>query len=338
MRAYFIRRFLLIPPTLLGITLIVFAITRFVPGGPLERALMEAQMGEQIRPGEAVGAGGGLSQAQRDHLAEFYGFDQPWYVAYAQWMGNVIRGDLGRSTRYQVPVWEIMVEKFPISIYFGVVTLIATYVICIPLGVAKAIHHRTPFDNTTSILVFIGYAIPGYVLGALLLVFLAFRLQWFPTGGFVSEDFVDLSFGAKILDLAHHTALPLLCYLVGSFAVLTFLMKNSLMDHLAADYMRTAAAKGLRFKQAVFGHAFRNSLIPIATNFGNNISIFLTGSFLIERIFNIDGFGLLGYESVVERDYPVVMGILLISAILLLIGNILSDMIVALVDPRIRFR
>lgn len=338
MRDYFIRRFLLIPPTLIGITLIVFAVTRFVPGGPLERALMEAEAAEQMAADGPRGAGAGLSDAQRQHLAEFYGFDKPWYTAYLHWLGNLARGDLGRSTRYQIPVWEIIVEKLPISLYFGIVTMIATYTICIPLGVTKAIYHRSPFDNVTSIIVFTGYAIPGYVLGVLLLFYLAFDFGWFPSGGFVSPDFQDLSFGEKVLDLIHHTALPLICYLVGSFAVLTLLMKNSLLDHLAADYMRTAAAKGLRFRRAVFRHAFRNSLIPIATNFGNNISIFLTGSFLIEKIFNIDGFGLLGYESVVERDYPVVMGILLLSALLLLIGNILSDMIVALVDPRIRFR
>nr|WP_246459145.1 ABC transporter permease subunit [Puniceicoccus vermicola] len=225
----------------------------------------------------------------------------------------------------------------PVSAYYGVITFILTYSICVPLGILKAIKHRTHLDGFTSIVVFTGYAIPGYVLAALLLVFFAFQLEWFPTGGFVSPDFAHLSFPEQVKDLVSHSVLPLVCYMIGSFAFLTLLMKNSLLDNLAADYMRTATAKGLSFRRSVFRHALRNSLIPIATNFGNALSIFVAGSFLIEKIFSIDGMGLLGYNSLMERDYPVVMGILLISSILLLIGNILSDMLVASVDPRVRF-
>ena len=162
-------------------------------------------------------------------------------------------------------------------------------------------------------------------------------MELFPLGGFVGPNYESLSPWGKFLDISHHAVLPLLSYMAGSFAVTTFMMKNSLMDNLAADYVRTAIAKGLTFKQAVTRHAMRNSLIPIATSFGNNISLILTGSFLIERIFNIDGFGLLGFESLVERDYPVVMGILVISSLLFLVGNILSDICVAIVDPRVKF-
>jgi microcin C transport system permease protein len=175
------------------------------------------------------------------------------------------------------------------------------------------------------------------VVGIALLVYFASRLGWFPLGGFVSENFESLGAWAKFKDVTMHAILPLISYMAGSFAVTTFMMKNSLMDNLSADYVRTAIAKGLSFQQAVYRHAVRNSLIPIATSFGGNIALILTGSFLIERIYNIDGFGLLGFESLVERDYPVVMGILVISSLLFLVGNILSDICVAIVDPRVKF-
>ena len=168
------------------------------------------------------------------------------------------------------------------------------------------------------------------MVGIALLTLFASRLGWFPLGGFVSDNFNQLSAWDRILDVLHHGTLPLLSYMAGSFAVTTFVMKNSLMDNLSADYVRTAIAKGLSFRRAVFGHAVRNSLIPIATSFGSNLSVILAGSFLIERIYNIDGFGLLGYESLVVRDYPVVLGILVISSLLFLVGNIVSDICVAL--------
>ena len=178
----------------------------------------------------------------------------------------------------------------------------------------------------------------GFVVGIVLIVLFSSNLDWFPLGGFTSDEFEDYTFWGKALDIAYHSILPLIAYMAGSFAVMTFLMKNSLMDNLSADYVRTAIAKGVEFKSAVFKHAMQNSLIPIATSFGNNISVILAGSFLIEKVFNIDGFGLLGYDSVLERDYPVVMGILVLSSLLQLIGNILSDICVALVDPRVQFR
>src|SRR5690606_3661027 len=215
--------------------------------------------------------------------------------------------------------------------------LILTYGICIPLGIAKAVRHGTRFDNASSVVVFLGYAVPSYVISIALILTFAAHLDWFPLGGFVGDDFENLSTWKKIGDVIYHAALPLTAYLAGSFAVTTLMMKNALMDNLSADYMRTAMAKGHDFNGAVRHHALRNSLIPIATSFGSNISLLLSGSFLIETIFNIDGIGLLGFESVLERDYPVVMGILVISALLFLIGNILSDLCVALVDPRIRF-
>ncbi|MFM1852647.1 MAG: hypothetical protein RIS54_2331 [Verrucomicrobiota bacterium] len=339
MRDYFIRRFLLIPPTLLGITLIVFLITRVVPGGPLERAIMESQAAEMSSSRATSGGQGvALSEEQLNQLKAYYGFDKPAIVSYGLWLGKVIRGDLGNSYRYNEPVWDIIKSRFPVSLFYGLITLFITYAISIPLGIVKAIKHRTLVDNATSVFIFMGYAVPGYVLGALLLLFFAARLEWFPMGGFVSYDFADLSFWGQVADLARHATLPLICYLVGSFAVTTLLMKNHLMDNLAADYIRTAIAKGVSFRRAVLKHALRNSLIPIATTFGQNITLLVSGSFLIETIFDINGFGLLGLTSIFDRDYPIVMGIIFLASLLLLLGNILSDALVAFIDPRIRFK
>ncbi|MFO7560539.1 MAG: ABC transporter permease subunit [Desulfobacterales bacterium] len=340
MTAYLIRRMLLIIPTFLGITVMVFTITRFVPGGPIERMIAEARM--QRMGGNTSSPSSGdqtqlLSEEQIEELKKYYGFDKPVLVSYFLWLGKVLTGDLGISTRYYDPVWDMIKERIPISLYFGIITLILVYGVCIPLGVAKAIRHKTAFDNVSSIIVFVGYAIPGWVVGVILLVIFASHLGIFPLGGFVSENFEDFTLGAKVWDVILHTILPLIAYIAGSFTVMTFLMKNTLMDNLSSDYVRTAVAKGLSFRNAVFRHALQNSLIPMATNFGNNISLVLMGSFLIEKVFNINGMGLLGYESVVERDYPVVMGILVISSLLFMIGNILSDICVAIVDPRVKF-
>ena len=338
MRDYFIRRALLIIPTLIGITMLVFMVTRFVPGGPLERAIMEAQQATlSSQTTRSAGQGMALSEEQLQQLKEYYGFDKPWYESYVIWVSKVVQGDLGTSYRYNEPVWDVISQRFPISLFYGLVSLVITYLVCIPLGVVKAIGHRSTMDNVTSVLVFAGYAVPGYVLGALLLLFFAVEVDWFPMGGFTSYNFDELTPMGKVLDVLHHATLPLICYLVGSFAVTTMLMKNNLMDNLAADYVRTAVAKGVPFNKAVSGHALRNSLIPIATTFGQNITLLVGGSFLIETIFDIDGFGLLGLTSIFDRDYPVVMGIVFLASLLLLIGNILSDMLVAMVDPRIRF-
>lgn len=336
MLGYFLRRLLLVIPTFIGITLLVFAITRVVPGGPVERMMTQSmQMGGKGSVNTRTGSA--LSDEQIAQLNAYYGFDQPVLKSYAQWLWKVLHLDLGNSTRYHDPVWSLIKERFPISIFYGVITLILTYGICIPLGIAKAVRHNSRFDNISSIVVFSGYAIPSYVIAIALITFFASWLDWFPLGGFVSDDFDSYTASGKIFDVFHHAILPLTAYLAGGFAVTTLMMKNALMDNLSADYMRTALAKGHSFDTAVRRHALRNSLIPIATSFGNNVSLLLSGSFLIETIFNIDGIGLLGFESVLERDYPVVMGILVVSSLLFLIGNILSDICVAIVDPRIRF-
>jgi len=331
-------------PTFIGITIMVFTITRFVPGGPIERiiadtrAMQTGQGGSSASSTTGQSSGQPLSEEQIQKLKEYYGFDKPILTSYFLWLSKVIKGDLGKSTRYYDPVWDMIKERIPISLYFGILSLIMIYGVCIPLGLAKAVRHKTGFDNITSIIIFTGYAIPGWVAGVLMLVLFASNYDLFPLGGLVSELFDEMSLMEKVLDISWHTILPLFSYVIGSFTVMTLLMKNTLMDNLSSDYVRTAIAKGLPFKKAILHHAMQNSMIPLATSFGNNISILLMGSFLIEKVFNINGMGLLGYESILDRDYPVVMGILVISSLLFMIGNILSDICVAMVDPRVRFK
>jgi microcin C transport system permease protein len=342
---YFLRRALLIIPTFLGITMAVFLVTHFVPGGPVERQLLRMRTGTTIQGGgPGVGGGGRFGTALPDDAVEeirrYYGFDKPVYIRYAQWLWKVVHLDLGNSYIYQDPVWDVIKSRFPVSIFLGLSGFILSYLVCIPLGVIKAIRHRGTFDLISSFIVFLGYSVPGWALGTALLVLFGGGSFWsvFPLGGFRPSDWDSLSFGDKIVQQAYYMFLPVLCYMVGSFATLTILTKNSLLENLGQDYVRTAFAKGLSERRVIFGHALRNSLIPLVTGLGQVISLILAGSFLIERVFNIDGMGYLGYTSILQRDYPVALGILVISSLLLLVGNIISDMIYALVDPRIRFK
>lgn len=344
---YFIRRFLLIIPTFIGITLLVFTIMQFVPGGPLEQELLKLRAGAMMGGGEAGGSGGSgkyegveIPSEALEEMKKFYGLDKPVPIRYLSWLLNVVQFDLGSSYVYAEPVWDVIKARFPVSMYFGLISFILSYTICIPLGVAKAVKHGSPFDIGSSVLVFIGYSTPGWAAGAVLLVLLGGGSFWnvFPLGEFRSENWADMSFWGKITDQVHHTILPVFAWTVGQFAMLTMLMKNQLMENLGQDYVRTAFAKGLPEKRVIFIHAMRNSLIPIATGLGHILSFILAGSYLIEKMFNINGFGLLGYNSVVKRDYPIVLGVLVIGSLLGLLGNILSDVLYALIDPRIRFK
>lgn len=341
MSAYFLRRLLLLIPTFIGITFLVFTITRFVPGGPIEQMILQTQMA--AAEGGAGAASGSTSVEMPAEVLEAlnrqYHFDKPFYQAYLLWFGDLVTLDLGKSYKYNEPVLGVITARFPVSIYFGLIGFMLAYTICIPLGIAKAIKHGSAFDLTSSVVVFIGYSIPGWALGAVLLVLLGggsfFDLV--PLGGFRSEGWENLSWMGKILDQAHHTILPVIAYAVGSFATLTVLMKNSLMENLGQDYVRTAYAKGLSEHRVILVHALRNSLIPICTGLGHAIGLVMAGSYLVELVFNIDGIGYLGYTAIIERDYAVVMGILVINTLLILLGNILSDVLYVLVDPRIRF-
>lgn len=252
---------------------------------------------------------------------------------------GIFTGDFGKSYKYDKPVLTLIGERLHISLYFGVIGFVLAYLVCIPLGIAKAVRHGQGFDVGSSALIFLGYAIPDFALGVLLLTLFGGGsfLDIFPLGGFRSLDWDTLSFAGKIKDQLHHTILPVICWMVGSFATLTMLMKNSLMENLNLDYVRTAYAKGLSSRTVVYKHALRNSLIPIATGVGHVIGVFLAGSYLLEKVFNIDGIGLLGYRAIVETDYPIFLGFLVINIIVLMLGNLISDMLYVAIDPRIQF-
>jgi microcin C transport system permease protein len=339
MTGYFVRRLLLIIPTFIGITLLVFVVMHFVPGGPIERQILRFKMA-------AAESGGGAALTTEippealEEMKRFYGFDKPVHIRYAMWLWNVIQLDLGRSYVYQDPVWDVIKSRFPVSVFLGLTGFFLSYLICVPLGVYKAVKHGSKFDFISSFLVFLGYSVPGWALGTALLVLFGGGSFWsvFPLGGFRPENWEYLGFFQKITTQIHYMFLPVVCYMIASFATLTILMKNSLMENLGQDYVRTAFAKGLNERRVIFVHALRNSLIPISTGLGHVISLILAGSFLIEKVFNIDGMGYLGYTAILQRDYPVALGILVISSLLMLIGNILSDIIYVVVDPRIRFR
>jgi microcin C transport system permease protein len=342
MTGYFVRRILLIVPTFIGITMAVFVVMHFVPGGPIERQIMAYKMARAGEGGAAGGITGGteIPPDALEELKRFYGFDQPVHIRYVTWLGNVLRLDLGTSYVYQDPVWDVIRTRFPVSIFLGLTGFLLSYLVCVPLGVMKAVRHHSRFDFISSVIVFLGYSVPGWALGTALLVLFGGGSFWsvFPLGGFRPDNWEYLSFGDKIIGQLEHMFLPVLCYMVGSFATLTILTKNSLLENLGQDYVRTAFAKGLDERRVIFVHALRNSLIPLATGLGHVFSLVLAGSFLIERVFNIDGMGYLGYTSILQRDYPVALGILVIGSLLMLVGNILSDMIYAAIDPRIRFR
>ena len=293
-------------PTLFGITILSFIIINLAPGSPVEQRL------QQIRLGSAMGSGGnsaggsssrgesGVSQEVIDALNKQYGFDKPLLTRYGIWLKNIVTLDFGQSFKYEEPVTGLIASKFPVSIAFGVVSFILTYLVCIPLGVYKAIHHGSVFDRTTTILLSFAYSIPPIILGILLLVFFAGAsyFNWFPIGGMYSDNYDDLSSLAKIWDRVHHFILPMICYMIGGFTYLTFMMKNSLLDVIKLDYVRTARAKGLSDRVVYMKHALRNALIPIITGMSGILGVFLAGSILIEKIFNLDGMGLLSLTSV----------------------------------------
>ena len=343
MITYFTRRVLLIPLTFLCITFMVYTVLRLVPGGPIEQAELQIKMA-MMQEGGASGVMDAVGDLQipeeaMEELKEYYHLDKSIPVGYLNWLWGIVRLDFGRSYVYGEPVLKVIISKFPISIYFGLIGYFATWLICIPLGVTKAIKHRSAYDTATSILVFIGYSIPGFVACLILLVLLGGGSYWdiVPLGGFRSDNWADLGFFAKIIDQLHHTAIPVFGYLIGGFATMTILMKNSLLDNLGSDYVRTAFAKGLSERRVIFVHAMRNSLIPITAGIGHALGLLFAGSFLIEKTCNIPGMGLLGYTSIIQRDYPIILGTLVFLVLIRLTGNIFSDIVWAFIDPRIRF-
>ena len=341
---YFLRRLLILLPTLIGVTIVVFAIINMAPGGPIEQKLHEMRFGGGETSSERAASGNrGASQGVSDEVMEAlkkqYGFDKPIHQRYFLWLKNIATLNFGESFTYEEPVLDVIVSKFPVSLQFGIISLILSYLISIPLGIVKAIRNGSMFDISSSILLFIFYSIPSFMLAILLIVFLSGGsfLEIFPVGGLYSEMYDEMGVLEKFLDRVHHFTLPLICYTIGSFTSLTVLMKNSLIEEIKKDYIRTARAKGLSEKVVYMKHALRNALIPIVTGLGGFLTVFFAGSLLLETIFQLDGIGLLSYKSILARDYNVIMGLVFIQSGLFLIGNILSDIAYVIVDPRIDF-
>jgi microcin C transport system permease protein len=337
MLAYVLRRVLLMIPTLIGALTITFVVMQFVPGGPVEQVLAEA------RAGAIEGrykAGRDLDKQRVEELKKLYGFDKPAHVRYFEMLGSFARFDLGRSFMQNKDVWQLIKEKLPVSISLGMWTFLVSYLVSIPLGVAKAVREGTRFDAVTTLFVLLGYAIPGFVLGVLLIVLFAGGtfLDWFPLRGLTSDNWEDLSWGARIVDYFWHLALPLACLVIGSFAVLTMLTKNTFVEEMRKQYVLVARAKGLSDGRVLYKHIFRNALIPLITGFpAAFIGAFFAGSVLIETLFSLDGLGLLAFESVVRRDYPVVLGSLYLFTLIALVVKLVADLLYVVVDPRVQF-
>ncbi|HKJ76704.1 MAG TPA: microcin C ABC transporter permease YejB [Gammaproteobacteria bacterium] len=345
MAAYILKRILLMVPTLIGVMLITFIVTQFVPGGPVEQLVHQLQ--GQDATGEATAGAEGLYRGARgldeERLAELkalYGFDKPAHERFLTMLGNYITFDLGDSYFHHQSVLDLILSKLPVSISLGLWTFFLTYATCIPLGVAKATRDGSTFDVVSSTIVLVGYAIPGFVLGIALLVLLGGGSFWdvFPLRGLVSDNWGDLPWYQQVLDYLWHMVLPVISLVVGSFAVMTMLTKNALIEEIRKQYVLTARAKGLTENKVLYKHAFRNAMIPLVTNFpAAFIGAFFTGSLLIETIFSLDGLGLLSYESVLRRDYPVVLGSLYLFTLLGLVAKLLTDISYVLIDPRIQF-
>ena len=263
-------------------------------------------------------------------------------VIFQKEFSGILTGNLGKSYTFLQPVTQVMKPRFKVSLFFGLTGIFLSYLICIPLGIKKALNHGSVFDFGSSVAIFIAYSIPGWALGGVLLVIFGGGsfFDVFPLGGFRSETEVweSLTLIQKIFDQIYHMILPIIAWTIGSFATMTVLMKNSLLENLSQDYVRTAFAKGLKEKRVIWLHAMRNSLIPIASGIGHILGVVIAGSYFIERMFNIDGFGRMAFEAILSRDYPVTLGFLVIVVLIRLIGNIISDLALALVDPRIRFK
>jgi len=344
MWSYVLKRLLLMIPTLFGILLLTFIIIQFVPGGPVEQMVAQLQGrdvgGEGVAAGAAAGIHGrqGLDAAQIEQIRQLYGFDLPAHERFLQMVGQFLRFDLGQSFFHHRSVWELIVERLPVSISLGLWTFLISYAVSIPLGIAKAVRAGSRFDTATSVIVLVGFAIPGFVLGVALLVIFGGQLQWFPLRGLVSSNWHELSLGAQIVDYLWHITLPVTASVVAAFAITTMLTKNALLEEIRKQYVLTARAKGLSERRVLYKHVFRNALIPIVTAFpAAFVGAFFASALLIETLFSLEGLGLLGFESVIRRDFPVVMGTLYLFALIALVTRLISDLCYVWVDPRVRF-
>lgn len=345
MWAYILKRLLLMIPTLFGVLLITFAVTQFVPGGPVEQMVAQLQgrgsgAGEGTARSDLYRGRQGVDPKQVEEIRALYGFDQPAHVRFFEMLKSFVRFDLGRSFFHHKDVWELVKEKLPVSISLGLWTFFISYLVSVPLGIAKAVRAGSRFDATTTLLVLIGYAIPGFVLGVLLLVLFGGGsfLAWFPLRGLTSPNWDELSLWGKIVDYLWHITLPVTASVLGAFAVTTMLTKNAFLEEIRKQYVLTARAKGLEERRVLWKHVFRNALIPIVTGFpAAFVGAFFASSLLIETLFSLDGLGLLGYESVIRRDYPVVLGTLYLFTLIGLVTKLISDLCYVWVDPRVKF-
>jgi microcin C transport system permease protein len=366
MLAYILRRLLLMIPTLFGIMLISFTIVQFAPGGPIERVLAQlqgndisatarftggagdlAQSNNVMQPGGADGSGSkyrgaqGLDPKFIKQLEAQFGFDKPAPERFWQMLKNYARFDFGKSYFRDISVLELIKEKLPVSVSLGLWMTLLSYGISIPLGIRKAMRDGSRFDVWTSAVIIIGYAIPGFLFAILLIVLLgegSSFLPLFPLRGLTSEHFASLPWWSKALDYLHHITLPILAMALGAFATSTLLTKNSFLDEIKKQYVLTARMKGLSETDVLYGHVFRNAMMIVIAGFpAAFIHAFFTGSLLIETVFSLDGLGLLSFESIINRDYPVVFANLYIFSLLGLVVNLLSDMVYMLIDPRIDF-
>ncbi|WP_297575475.1 ABC transporter permease subunit [uncultured Deefgea sp.] len=348
MLQYILKRLLLMIPTLLGVLLVSFIVIQFVPGGPVE------QMVYQLKGRGAAGAAGntsvgssssyqaarGLSEEQLSQIKAQYGFDQPAPVRFWQMLKNYATFNLGDSWFRHASVTQLIWDKLPVSMSLGISSLLLTYLIAVPLGVAKALRHGSRFDAVTTVMLMVGYAIPSFVLGVVLLVLFGGGSFWalFPLRGLTSDDFATMSWSAQLMDFFWHLALPVTAMVVAGFASLTMLTKNSFLEEIHQQYVSTARAKGLTERRIFWRHILRNAALPLVVGLPEAmIGAFFTGSLLIETLFSLDGLGLLAYESVIRRDYPVVLGTLYFFTLLGLLGRLLSDIAYVVVDPRVQF-
>lgn len=343
MLAYIFKRLLLMIPTLFGVMLMTFVVIQFVPGGPVEQ--MVAQLQGRDTGGEGAAAAGsgyrgrqGVDAARIEEIKTLYGFDKPPAERFWMMLKQFAQFDLGQSFFYSKDVWSLIQEKLPVSISLGLWTFFLSYLVSVPLGIAKAVRAGTRFDTLSSLLVLVGYAIPGFVLGVALLVIFGGQLQWFPLRGLTSSNWEQLSWGAKVVDYLWHITLPVTASVLGSFAVITMLTKNAFLEEIRKQYVLTARAKGLNENRVLYRHVMRNALIPLVTGFpAAFIGAFFTGSLLIETLFSLDGLGLLSYEAVIRRDYPVVLGTLYLFTLIGLFTKLISDLCYVWVDPRVKF-
>jgi microcin C transport system permease protein len=345
---YLSKRLLAMIPTLLGVLTLTFVITQFVPGGPVDHALSQIDHASARAGTEGGVASGGFSYAGRkgldaqhvEQLTGIYGFNEPPLQRYLTMLGNFLRFDLGQSYFRNQSVWSLIKDKLGVSVALGVWTFVLTYIVSVPLGVAKAVRAGSRFDFATTLVVLLGYAVPGFVLGVLLIVLFGGGSFWdiFPLRGLTSDNWDELGWFGKTTDYLWHIVLPVTASAISSFALKTLMTKNTFLEEIRRQYVLTARAKGLSERRVLWKHVFRNALLPLVTGFpGTFITAFFTGSLLIETLFSLDGLGLLSYESINSRDYPVILGTLYLFTLIGLITKLVGDIAYVLVDPRIKF-